>query len=403
MQINIKPSKTLYVVYMIFVLNVYYSLFNTNYANQFSVLLAFIGCIYLLRKGSIEKAFIQDFNAFCIPMIVITLISVLTAKFVHHTTNISDINQSLVRCFLYIVAFIIAYYSTKIFGKETPKLLIISGLISYTTVFARYLNVVGINGLLHFMNNKVEGISLEVHNLTYCLGVFFLYYLISNKYSVKFKMRMCCILAIAIFFGNKRSLYVAFIITLGVYFLFHRFKSKRLTILRGIFVIYIFSAFTYLWAVKTGVFELMLNTYNINDMSRLKFWNYFSGVYEVSPLYWGRGISYTDNLMGTSAVMHDLKVSSATNIHNDILRTYIGWGCIPFLYYLINFFLLRIRKFIKDKNETSGWKYFAIASFYFFVNFFDNMLTAVDFNICFFIVFLLLTHDENYKEGHDGE
>ena len=80
--------------------------------------------------------------------------------------------------------------------------------------------------------------------------------------------------------------------------------------------------------------------------------------------------------MGATETMREMRVTAATNIHNDILRAYIGWGCLPMLYYLVNFFLLRVNRFIKDKNEENAWRYFAIASLYLFINFFDNMLSA---------------------------
>ena len=96
---------------------------------------------------------------------------------------------------------------------------------------------------------------------------------------------------IGIFFGDKRALYLGLTVTLLVYFLFHKFKEKRPTLLKIIFVFYIAAAFIYLILIKTGVFEALLYKYGINDMSRLTFWNYFSSAYEISPFYWGRGIA----------------------------------------------------------------------------------------------------------------
>ena len=169
-----------------------------------------------------------------------------TSIAVYHTTNPSDWKQSIVRCFYYVVPFLAAYYSVKKFGNDTPRLLIISGLISYSTVFIRYVYYGGFGILLHFANNKVNGISLEVHNLTYCMGLFFLYYLLSDKYNNKFKTKICLILMIGIFFGDKRALYLGLTVTLLVYFLFHKFKEKRPTLLKIIFVFYIAAAFIYL-------------------------------------------------------------------------------------------------------------------------------------------------------------
>lgn len=401
MKIKITRDKTIFVIYMIFVLNVTYSVFYSNSARILQIPLAMLGLFYMFVSGGefgkIRKKSINEFNAFCTPMIIITAISVYTSIAIYHTTNPSDWKQSIVRCFYYVVPFLAAFYSVRKFGNDTPRLLIISGLISYSTVFIRYIYYGGFGILFHFANNKVNGISLEVHNLTYCLGLFFLYYLLSDKYDNLFKTKICLVLMVGIFFGDKRALYLGLIVTLLVYFIFHKFKEKRLTLLKIIFILYIAAAFVYLILIKTGMFEALLYKYGINDMSRLTFWNYFSNAYEISPFYWGRGIAYTDNIMGATETMREMHVTAATNIHNDILRAYIGWGCIPMLYYLVNFFLMRVNRFIKDKNEENGWRYFAIASLYLFINFFDNMLSAENFNLCFFVVYLLLVDDRKLK------
>lgn len=403
MKMKINWSKTIFVIYMIFVLNVTHSIFYSDSARVLQIPLAMLGLFYMFVAdkgfGKIRVKSINDFNAFCTPMIIITMISVYTSIVVYHTTNPSDWKQSIVRCFYYVVPFLTAYYSVNKFGNDTPRLLIISGLISYSTVFIRYVYYGGFGILLHFANNKVNGISLEVHNLTYCMGLFFLYYLLSDKYDNKFKTKICLILMIGIFFGDKRALYLGLIVTLLVYFLFHKFKKKRLTLLKIIFVFYIVAAFIYLILIKTGVFEAILYKYGINDMSRLIFWNYFSSAYKITPFYLGRGIAYTDNIMSATETMREMRIAAATNIHNDILRAYIGWGFLPMLYYLVNFFLLRVNCFIKDKNEENGWRYFAIASLYLFINFFDNMLSAENFNLCFFVVYLLLVNNLESKNN----
>lgn len=405
MKMKINWDKTIFVIYMIFVLNVTYSVFYSDSARVLQIPLAMLGLFYMFVAdkgfGKIRVKSINEFNAFCTPMIIITMISVYTSIAVYRTTNPSDWKQSIVRCFYYVVPFLAAYYSIKKFGNDTPRLLIISGLISYSTVFFRYVYYGGFGILLHFANNKVNGISLEVHNLTYCMGLFFLYYLLSDKYDNKFKTKICLILMIGVFFGEKRALYLGLTVTLLVYFLFHKFKEKRLNLLKIVFVFYIFAAFIYLILIKTGVFEALLYKYGINDMSRLTFWNYFSSAYEISPFYLGRGIAYTDNIMGATETMREMRVAAATNIHNDILRAYIGWGYLPMLYYLVNFFLLRVKRFIKDKNEENGWRYFTIASLYFFINFFDNMLSAENFNLCFFVVYLLLVNDLESKNNSE--
>lgn len=395
---TISIKKAVYVVYMMFVLNVTYSVFNTAYAYNFAILFALFGvalyAIPMLVRGKIERKLARGIVAFLLPMILITGISIITAVCVHGTSIYgSDVSQSLLRCIHYCAAFLIAYYSVRWFGKDTVRLIVISGLISYATVFIQYIQRAGLKGLV-FFQHVVNGVGLEVHDLTYCMGLVFIYYLLSDEYSNSYKIKALIPISIAIIYGNKRSLFLGLAISILIYVLLNRFESQSLQLLWIVFGIYIVGAFIFLWLVKSGVFATILTYFNIPDMARLRIWNYFSDSYTLTPGYWGRGIAYTDNRMVLRETMQSLDITNKIPIHNDILRIYIGWGFIPFLYYLVNFFLLQIRWFRKQGNNNNGWQYFAIASCVYFINFFDNMITSVSFNICFFVIWLLLTKEK---------
>lgn len=400
-KVNIK--KIIFVLYMIFLMNVTYSWFRTQYDFILLYIFAFFsfGIIILeiYSVNRINNILIDGFVGFILPFIVVTILSVITAVYVHHTQNISDVRQSIIRCIRFICSFLIAYYAVKKFGTETPKLIIIAGLISYGTVFIQYIYYGGISSIFRFFNTSVNGISLEVHNLTYCFGLFFLYYVLSDLYDEKYKLKMCIILAIGIFFGDKRALYLAMAISIGIYFFLHNPKRKQKRWLMVIVLAFIFLAFVYLYIIKTGILAAIFLKFNINDMSRLKFWNYFYDKYELQLGYVGRGISYTDNVMASTQAMHSMQITGKTLMHNDILRTYIGWGFIPFFYYWINFFLIRTRWFIRKNKPNIGWKYLAIASCYFIIGFFDNMITAENFNICFFVINMLFCMEMKKKSG----
>ena len=383
---------------MMFVLNVTYSVFNTAYAYNFAILFALFGvalyAIPMLVRGKIERKLVRGIVAFLLPMILITGISIITAICVHGSSIYgSDVSQSLLRCIHYCAAFLIAYYSVRWFGKDTVRLIVISGLISYATVFIQYIQRAGLKGLI-FFQHVVNGVGLEVHDLTYCMGLFFIYYLLSDEYSKSYKIKALIPISIAIIYGNKRSLFLGLAISILIYVLLNRFESQSLQLLWIVFGIYIVGAFIFLWLVKSGVFAMILTYFNIPDMARLRIWNYFSDSYTLTPGYWGRGIAYTDNRMVLRETMQSLDITNKIPIHNDILRIYIGWGFIPFLYYLVNFFLLQIRWFRKQGDNNNGWQYFAIASCVYFINFFDNMITSVSFNICFFVIWLLLTKEK---------
>ena len=83
MKIQINRSKIIFVIYMIFVLNVTHSIFYSNSARALQIPLAMLGLFYMFVAdkgvGKIRVKSINEFNAFCTPMIVITMISVYTS------------------------------------------------------------------------------------------------------------------------------------------------------------------------------------------------------------------------------------------------------------------------------------------------------------------------------------
>lgn len=390
----------IYVVYMMFVLNVYYSVFRTDYMEHLIFAFAAFGFYPIassfFKEHRINRLLLEGIKGFLVPMVLVVALSTITSVVFYRETQ--NITSSIMRLIYYIFAFLIAYYSVQWFDKDSVKLIVISGIISYFTVFVKFIAAAGIDGLINPFNNSVNGISLEVHNLTYCFGLIFIYYLISESYTRNFKIKICCILAVMIILGNKRTLYLAIVAPLFMYYVFRNIRIRRKNIVRYLGFVLIIAAFVYIWLIKSGYFEVILKELHINDMSRLKFWNYFSERYSFSPFYWGRGISFTDNLMANENVMYELGVTAQTLIHNDILRAYIGWGFIPYLYYLFNFLTKQTKAFLKRKRLRNAWKYFTIASSYFLINFFDNMLTAVNFNIVFFVLWLLLVKDKDSKK-----
>lgn len=404
MTLKLDYKKILYVFYMIFIINVPYSLLYTEYYNEFILAFGVIGGILILattiKNDYLDITFDRAIKGFIIPMGLITLCSCIGAVWIHHTDNHSDITQSVLRWILYCAAIIIAYVSVKWFRRDAIKLYIISGLISYITVYFRFIYYGGLNALIHPLSGEFNGVKLEVHNLTYCMGLALIFYILDREnYSSKFFEIMTIVLLLGIIIGNKRTLYLGLVFTLFMYFLFSKFENSKLQMMKIVFLMYIIGAFIYLYMIKSGIFSYLIGLLHVNDMSRLKFWNYFSDAYKLSPFYIGRGISYVDLRMAQQETMYQLRITIKTSLHNDLMKAYIGWGFIPFLYYFINIFFLRVKDFVKLGLQKNGWKYFVVVSYTFWLYFFDNMLIANNYNILFFIIWFILIEDREYDEN----
>lgn len=394
---KISKKTALYVLLIIWILRVYYSPFFTSFAKPIAYIYAtYIGiCIIInyINNRKVPHIFINGLKTFLIPFFLVTVISILSAAFYYHTENHSDITQSIVRMIDYSTAFLIAYKTYLSFKGKSLNVFLIACWVSYIPVIIKWIFSAGIPGIFHIFNTY-NGVSLEVHNITYCFGIALLYFVVTGKYKDNFHLFVLLIIGIII--GNKRALYIGIVLSLIVYYLLFKSEKKNRIILYFVVFLVFISSFISLLLIKYGYFELIIHKLGIRDSSRLAFWNYFGQYYELSPFYMGRGIAFSDNLSAQKDTMLALGVyDGAVPIHNDILRTYIGWGCIPFLYYYYNFFVLSTKKLVKSHNSIIGWRYLIIALCTFAIYYFDNCIAEITFNICFFIIYFLLASDED--------
>lgn len=400
MKLRVDLKKWLFIIFMMFVLNVNSSLFYLDYQiyYPFMYLTAVLCITYLfveVYRNRVEHLFMEGVKGFLIPMVLVTFVSVVTAIYVYQTTVRGDYTQSLRRLFFLCEDFLIAYVAYKGFGMDIIRLIAISGMISYFTVICRWFYINIIDSVLELSNGQMMEVTLEVHEVTYIFGMILIYYLLNKGYTGKFKTIICMSLLVGIVLGNKRALYLGIAVALFVYWIFQKFSDKHKRMLLGIAIVYFIFLFVWLYLVKSGVLESIMLVLGIETSSRFRFWNYFKPIYELNLNYLGRGISYTSIVMASAEFKYATGVTIDTELHNDILRTYIGWGCIPFVFYYLNFIVLQTRKFVKCKMQKNSWIYFSVISYMLFIYLFDNMFTAFGFNVTFFAIWFSLMDENN--------
>lgn len=380
--------KMLYFCCTLVILNVTGSIFYNDYSEKVVVVIgmidsAVIGLIYYAKGKKLNLLLTTGIAEFVLPFFYVTVVSCFSALVIYNTPNMGDVTQSFLRAIQIASIFMIVYVAVKKIGRESLDVLLCAGCISYVTVVANWI----MNG---FMNGDWDTSCLESHGFIEATGLLFIYYCLSKSYAKRQKLVRCIFCAAILLLGGKRVAWVGIAWSLLVYFLFHKFREKKDRIIKVVMTIYFTITFAYLILIKNNYFSLILSYFGIADNMRLSFWNFFRDSYELSLTYLGRGIQYTDNRMVLSSTKNALRITNNVGIHNDILRTYIGWGCVPFLYYYYNFFVLNLNK-IKSKFKNADiWLYFAIVS-YSFVNYMvDYMITYIPFNMCMFTIGLLI-------------
>ena len=181
MKIRIRRSTLVIGVMIYFLFNTPYCFgYISNSTVYFYVKMIFgmflTGLVLLKSRGKIEKNLKFGIEAFMIPYFVVTVISFVTGLLVYHLSIKPYITQSFLLLIEQWIILIFAYYIFKFENENAIHLVTVVGVISYTTVIIHYICLSGIDGILHPFNNRVDGVGLEVHGLTYMFVLILLYY-----------------------------------------------------------------------------------------------------------------------------------------------------------------------------------------------------------------------------------
>ena len=219
------------------------------------------------------------------------------------------------------------------------------------------------------------------------------------KYILKNKLLWLVILYVIL--GNKRAAYLGAMIAIFLYWLLLSFGKKKKFIVSVTTVIAVCCLFGYITLIRSGYLQEIALLFGISDSFRFNFWNYFKKYYTISPSYVGRTIFFTDYYMTLPEIHKLYQFSGQGQMHNDILRTYIGWGFFPFLYYYIRLLFVNIKKLEKKNVSYAGWKFFPIMCFFIVIEGFDNMIGTLHFNMIVYLIFFLFVsyYDKDFSKA----
>ena len=335
-----------------------------------------------------------------IPYFVVTVISFVTGLLVYHLSIKPYITQSFLLLIEQWIILIFAYYIFKFENENAIHLVTVVGVISYTTVIIHYICLSGIDGILHPFNNRVNGVGLEVHGLTYMFVLILLYYGMTKGIKYIFRNKLLWLVTLYVVLGNKRAAYLGAAIVIFLYWLLLSFGKKKKIIVTVTTVLTVGFLFGYIVLIRSGYLQEIALLFNISDSFRFNFWNYFKKYYTISPSYVGRTLFFTDYYMTLPEIHKLYQFGGQGQMHNDILRTYIGWGFLPFLYYYIRLLFVNIKKLEKKNISYAGWKFFPIMCFFIVIEGFDNMIGTLHFNMMVYLIFFLFVsyYDKDFSE-----
>ena len=203
--------------------------------------------------------------------------------------------------------------------------------------------------------------ALEIHDITFLFGQFFIYYMMfAPKSSRKDKRIRRLGIALSIFFillGLKRSVLPAvFVVCIYVKLLRFAKKPGKFLLATGIGLAVFF--WFYLYLTRSGILVSFLESLGIDMMGRDVLWSLPNKYYELSLFWKGLGFEAVTDLVNQ---WHQAGlINRAYPLHNDILRIFIELGALGFLLWEGIFYILYPAYWMRRHDMQTGMLYMAV-------------------------------------------
>ncbi len=300
------------------------------------IALAFFYGIYKSDYRSLKKILVPIFMY--VAMLVLIMIYSLVI-WVFGFTETTSILRGCSKLMIQLIALLTAASGVYLFKKESIKLFFISFCICNTLIMLIEMPKFGvaesISSLVHvivtFGEAKGFARELEVHDLTYIMGQFFVYYVLFAPNDTKALKKEKWIGAIlsGFFFmaGLKRIAFLGLCLAVVIGLVLRNRKHRRkIVIYSGVVMVGVL--FVYVYMIRSGDFVALLEKFNIDTMGRANAWAMAAEYYEFSPVFLGRGFESVDAIVKEWAALGLTQKAQA--LHNDYLRIFIELGIYGF-------------------------------------------------------------------------
>ena len=280
-----------------------------------------------------------------------------------------------------MIAILVAISGVYLFGKESIKLFLIAFCVCNALIMLmempRFGFAASISSLIHsivtFGEAKGYARTLEIHDLTFIMGQFSIYYLLfAPKDTAEHRKERRYGIAASLFFfivGMKRIAVFALGFTLLLGLLIKNRKNTY-RIVMGIGITMTVLAFLFIYTVRSGSFMNMLETFGIDTMGRTSAWDMASEYYDFSPTFLGRGFESVDAIVKEWVVQGRAK--KALPLHNDYLKMFIELGFYGFTIWVVAQYIIYPIIWKKTYSSKTACMYMCIFIYMSFTYMTDN-------------------------------
>ena len=396
MKVNIRAIP--YIMASVIVVNSRIWSINIPYYIQCGVM--FLWTSYLLLKLLVntktlyKKVIYLNITLIAAPIVIMALYALIIWSFKSNIVfrNYTRLASTCVQLFLAWGFGASGYY---LFKDKAIDYIFIGGVISYLSGSVLYVIwKYGFNNLMMYMWDTLLmrdslweiNFAMEVHDLTFAMGLFFLFYSFCDKRKNR-KVKIIFSIMLIVF-GFKRIEVLALIAVIIIYNLLLKWgKTIRY---RATFIAICFAVgcFGFVYLIDSGVLELICNALSINSMGRLGMYTYAKNFFEFSPLYMGTGYTWFSRMWGelyNSGFRIDGHVVAAA-VHSSMLTFYIENGFVLTLLWIFYSFNGKVKIYRKHFGRKVAEGYLLITVYMFILYLTDNTFHYSGTQLVYFII-----------------
>lgn len=306
----------------------------------------------------------------------------------------SNIISALTTNFYYIIPIMVMQSVIILLGERAVDYTFYAMAANYFLCILVFLYRKRIDGIVNFFKYATApGSILETHELTLTMGMIVLYYLLfdnDNSRKRRWKLRLSTLIFLM---GFKRIAILGLPIAVLTYFFVNR-KSRYIPLINrksrytlrlaiNVVSIGIFAAsILYIYIIRNGYLRFLVETYDIQTMSRLTAYEYFYEYYKISPAFMGQGLGF---VMGKLQLAGN-QLFGIGDLHNDILKMNIELGFIGAILFFVNLVKFQTNRLIRSYGYKVGVNYFTLVVYTMLLCFTDNILRYNTYLIVLFMI-----------------
>lgn len=203
--------------------------------------------------------------------------------------------------------------------------------------------------------------ALEIHDITFLFGQFFIYYLMfapkGSKPEKRMRRRGVILSVFFMLLGLKRSVLPAVLLVCLLVKLIRRARKPGKYILATGISLFLFF-YLYLYLTRSGILVSFLESLGVDMMGRDVLWKLPNDYYELSPFWKGLGFEGVTDLVNTW--YNQGLINHAYPLHNDILKIFIELGALGFTLWAGINYILYPSYWMKRHDMETGILYMAI-------------------------------------------